>query len=120
MSIFSDVAVALRKDALEALPKNILEWLEATKAQEDLADCSNRDDNDRGRIFILRDMKWDRGHEDVNALYVALEALDEESYLVLEACHEYPETDSMDKGGWVDNPFRLKKYLKAELAWAEV
>lgn len=120
MSILSDVAVALRKDALEQLPKRFINWLESEAKHEEIADCESRAPEDRGRLFIIRDIRWDTVYGDVDRFYRALKELPPESYRVLEACHEHPETDAMDCGEWLDNPFKLRKYQTVELTWAEI
>jgi hypothetical protein len=119
MSILSDVAVALRKDALSQLPKEILSWLEKEAEHEEIAECPNHGE-DRGRLFILRNTRWDKTYEDVGKFYEELEKLPPESYRVLEACYQHPETDFMDCGGWLDNPFHLRKDHVVELNWVEL
>lgn len=119
MSIRSDVAIALRKDALEQLPKKILDWLEEESEHQEIAECPNHGD-DRGRLYIMRSTRWDSTYQDVREFYDELIKLPTESYRVLEACYQHPETDAMDCGEWLDNPFHLRKDHVVELNWVEL
>ena len=42
---------------------------------------------------------------------------DEDDWLLLQACHDYPETNDGDEGGWYNNPFDFTKNVSVELAW---
>ena len=45
------------------------------------------------------------------------EAHDEEDWIIVQACHDYPDSTDGDEGGWYDNPFNLVKSVSVELSW---
>ena len=42
---------------------------------------------------------------------------DEESFLVLEACHEYPEHRDNDLGEWHENPWGVFREVRVSIDW---
>ena len=107
MSIRSDVGLALKASTVEMLEGQYLrvyQWL--------CGDAVEHAFRLEGELFIFEHVKWGNGHPNVDALYEILRGYSDEDYLVVEACSEYPSEESeYDAGGWLDNPWRLRKEL---------
>ena len=114
MGIRSDVAVALKKnvwDNLTAESKSTLDdWFQepASETQE-------------GHILFYEErIKWYQGYDDLAQLYAELIGVfDDEDYLIIKACHDYPESDEGNLGGWYDNPWEIYKNWEVSLEWEE-
>ena len=42
---------------------------------------------------------------------------DEDDWLLINACPEYPNDDTGDAGGWYENPWNLYKRVSVDLDW---
>jgi len=112
MGIRSDVAVALKKnvwDNLTAESKSTLEdwFVEPENVTEE------------GHVlFYVERVKWYRSYDDLVQLYAELiDVFDDEDYLIIQACHDYPESDEGNLGGWYENPWELYKNWSVSLEW---
>ncbi len=122
MGIRSDVAIAMKEYVYENLSPEVRKILEEWGFEEvskyEPQTEKNQDLDDAGRLFATTDVKWYSDYEDITALYKHMrEAHDEEDWRILQACHDYPETDDGDDGDWLDNPFDLSKHVSVELQW---
>ena len=121
MGIRSDVAIAMKEYVYENLSpeaKKILEeW--GFEEREVREPEQVRDEDDAGRLFVTQDVKWYYfDYEDIIAFMKHLnDDHDEEDWLLIQACHDYPESTEGDEGGWHDNPFDFCKRVSVELAW---
>lgn len=109
MGIRSDVGLACKKD----LAKLVLErfpWV---------AESAEEHTHDEGTLFHFTDIKWYRDlDEDIIALYAFLKEHDED-YLIVEACHDYPESDQGDAGSWTDNPWNVYRAVSVSISFEE-
>lgn len=64
---------------------------------------------DDGVAYVFHDVKWYMDEEDIAALYKLLRSTGEENYIVVEACHDYPDNDEGDAGCWTDNPWNAQR-----------
>jgi hypothetical protein len=65
---------------------------------------------DEGVAYVFRDVRWYMDDEDIAALYKLLSSIDDEDdYIVIEACHDYPDSDEGDAGCWTDNPWNAQR-----------
>ena len=122
MGIRSDVAIAMKEYVYENLSPEVRKILEEWGFEEvskyEPQTEKNQDLDDAGRLFATNDVKWYSDYEDVTALYKHMrEAHDEEDWIIIQACHDYPDSTDGDEGGWYDNPFNLSKSVSVELAW---
>ena len=120
MGIRSDVAIAMKEYVYENLSPEVRKILEEWGFEEvsKYEPESEKEQDDAGRLFSTTDVKWYSGYEDVTALYKHMrEAHDAEDWRILQACHDYPDTDDGDDGEWYDNPFDLSKNVSVELQW---
>ena len=122
MGIRSDVAIAMKEYVYENLSPEVRKILEEWGFEEvskyEPQTEKNQDLDDAGRLFATTDVKWYTDYEDVTALYKHMrEAHDAEDWRILQACHDYPDTDDGDDGEWLDNPFDLSKHVSVELQW---
>jgi hypothetical protein len=114
MGIRSDVAVALKKnvwDNLTAESKSTLDdWFQepASETQEGHV------------LFYDERIKWYQSYDDLAQLYAELTGVfDDEDYLIVQACHDYPESDEGNLGGWYENPWEIYKNWSVSLEWDE-
>ena len=42
---------------------------------------------------------------------------DEEDWLIIQACHDYPGDEEGTAGEWYENPFNLHQQVSVELSW---
>ena len=68
---------------------------------------------------MTSDVKWySHDYDDIIAFMRHLnDDHDDDDWLLLQACHDYPDTTEGDEGGWHDNPFDFTKNVSVELAW---
>jgi hypothetical protein len=101
MSSHSDVALALKHKAIASLSAETLERLDIFANTQ--LEC------EEGKLFHILQVKWYKHDGWVAELYSELEALDNETFRIVEACHDYPANDEGDLGGWDDNPWDICK-----------
>ena len=110
MGIRSDVAIAIKNETFAALSARsqlfVREWFE--EAEKD----------DEGLLFHCSGIKWyTTSDSDIIRLYEELNELDDESYLIIEACHDYPESTRGDLGSWHDNPWEVYREVRVSIDW---
>ena len=103
MSTRSDVGLAIKTEAFEALPASVKAFL----AETDFFDTKL--EHEEGRLFHVQCIKWDDFAPPISDLYAALKELDGEDFIIIEACHDYPDSENGDRGDWVDNPWGLEQ-----------
>lgn len=101
MGIRSDVGFACKTD-LAKLVVEKFPWV---------AEQSDEYSNNEGSLFHFTDIKWYRDcDEDISALYQFLKG-HEKDYLIIEACHDYPESEAGYSGSWTDNPWNMYRVV---------
>ncbi len=115
MGIRSDVGIALKDELVTHLQTNhpdTYQWL----AQESDEVHIRRG---HGKLFVIHDCKWPLigSNPQKDALYEILDNQECHNYLIVEACHDYPSDDENDIGGWIDNPWDLRKYVTVNLSY---
>ena len=113
MGIRSDVSIALKNNVwvgLSAESKETLkEWFEQASGL-----------TEEGVLFYVEYVKWyNETYEELISLYNDLENFDEEDYLILVGCHDYPHSTEADAGDWYDNPWRLYKTTCVQVVWED-
>ena len=123
MGTRSDVAIAMKECVVNHLSpeaRNFLEdWgFEARAAYQ--PEHVDGDPDDAGTLFVTEGAQWYHlDADEIQAFYTHLEEChDEEDWLVVVACGEYPDYDEGNAGQWLDNPFNLHKRVTVELSWA--
>ena len=125
MGVRSDIAIAMKKCVVNHLSPEARTLLEEYGFEErsalvvdDLTNSSFTKD-DLGTLFVTEGVKWYiLNHDDIQAFYRHLEEChDEEDYLIVTACSEYPGDDEGNAGEWHDNPFNVHKRVSVELLW---
>jgi len=127
MGTRSDVGIAMKEYVFQNLSEKAKKFLEewgfeekGTVSAKDLSHEGTRlTKDDLGTLFATSDVKWyHQDYEDIQAFYTHLnDCHDEEDYLIITACSEYPESEDGNAGEWDDNPFNLHKYTTVELSW---
>ena len=112
MGIRSDVAIALKNNVFEGLSaeskKTLDEWFGQTSSVAE-----------EGVLFYEEGVKWyNELYDDLIALYGDLAKFDEEDYLIVVGCHDYPESNNGDDGGWYENPWEVYKSWSVSVEWA--
>ena len=108
MGIRSDVFVALKKELVEKLPAKHDKLLREGFGAEVLEHAD-------GRAYFMTFVKWyvDLDSE-LRALYAWLDKkASDEDFIIVEACHDYPESHDGDAGDWGDNPWGACRYVRA-------
>ena len=121
MGVRSDVGIAMKEYVFQNLSEKAKKFLEEWGFEEQTAykSESKKDEDDAGRLFMTSDVKWyHHSYEDIQAFMRHLnDDHDDDDWLLLQACHDYPESTEGDDGGWYDNPFGLYKSVSVELNW---
>ena len=127
MGVRSDVGIAMKEYVFQNLSERAKKFLEeycfeerSTVVAKDLSQEGTRlTKDDLGTLFITTDVKWyHQDYEDIQAFYTHLEEChDEEDYLIIAACSEYPGDEDGNAGEWHDNPFNLQQQISVELSW---
>ena len=121
MGVRSDVGIAMKEYVYENLSVKAKEFLKEWGFEESARRTSEEvnDEDDAGRLLTTSDVKWySHDYDDIIAFMKHLnEHHDEDDWLLLQACHDYPEATDGDEGGWYNNPFDFVKNVSVELAW---
>ena len=121
MGVRSDVGIAMKEYVFQNLSEKAKEFLEewGFEEREALGLESVKDEDDAGRLFVTQDVKWYwHDFEDIIAFMKHLkDDHDDADWLLLQACHDYPDSTDGDEGGWHDNPFDFYKQVSVELNW---
>tara|TARA_Y100000389_G_C17326520_1_gene445872 strand:+ start:164 stop:532 length:369 start_codon:yes stop_codon:yes gene_type:complete len=121
MGVRSDVGIAMKEYVYENLSVKAKEFLEEWGFEESARRKPEEvnDEDDAGRLLTTSDVKWySHDYDDIIAFMKHLnEHHDEDDWLLLQACHDYPEANDGDEGGWYNNPFDFVKNVSVELAW---
>ncbi|MBC8226327.1 MAG: hypothetical protein H8E74_04210 [Gammaproteobacteria bacterium] len=82
-----------------------------------MEDYAARDEE--GMLFYTEGVKWYHDMSpDLMALYRDLGSLDDDDdFLVIVACSEYPADTEGDVGGWYDNPWSAHKCTSVTAEW---
>jgi len=105
MSIRSDIGFAIRKDS--GISQEMLEWIEET--------LDTKYEEEEGYLFIGESVKWDTYyHKELYKFMEELNRIDSDSFLLIEACSEYPQS-GVDLGTWGNNPWRISKQVTSSL-----
>ena len=111
MGIRSDVALAIKNQAFLGLSDKSKETI-----REYFTEPVDRDWEDGATLFMAYDVKWYHDcFADIVNLYRDLCEQDEEDYIVVKACHDYPSSEDGDIGGWFDNPFGIHKCVSVSI-----
>ena len=121
MGIRSDVGIAMKEYVFQNLSEKAKKFLEEWGFEEQTAykPENEKDEDQAGRLFMTTDVKWyHHSYEDIQAFMRHLnDDHDDDDWLLLQACHDYPDTNDGDEGGWRDNPIDFTKNVSVELAW---
>ena len=121
MGVRSDVGIAMKEYVFQNLSEKAKKFLEEWGFEEQTAykPENEKDEDQAGRLFATSDVKWyHHDYEDIRAFMHHLhEDHDDDDWLLLQACHDYPDSNDGDEGGWYDNPFDFTKNVSVELVW---
>ena len=121
MGIRSDVGIAMKEYVFQNLSEKAKKFLEEWGFEEQTAykPENEKDEDQAGRLFMTTDVKWyHHSYEDIQAFMRHLnDDHDDDDWLLLQACHDYPDTNDGDEGRWYNNPFDFTKNVSVELAW---
>ena len=115
MGIRSDVAVALKKEVFDNLSAKSSKTLDEWFVQP--ASVSQ----DGHVLFYEEHIKWYNTSDNglINLYSELVSVFDDEDYLIVEACHDYPESTEGNVGGWYENPWDIIKNYTVSLEWDE-
>ena len=121
MGIRSDVGIAMKEYVFQNLSEKAKKFLEEWGFEEQTAYKPEieKDEDQAGRLFMTTDVKC--YHHSYDYIISFMRHLnddhDDDDWLLLQACHDYPDSNDGDEGGWHDNPFDFTKNVSVELAW---
>ena len=110
MGIRSDVAIALKKNVYDMLSVDsrnfLVEWFKEPFETEK-----------EGYLFFTESVKWyHQSYTDIRAFYNELwNDFEDEDYLILKACHDYPTSKEGDDGEWHDNPWQIYRDVSVRI-----
>lgn len=110
MSTRSDVGLAIKTEAFDSLPENVKAFLDTDFFDTKLTE-------DEGRLFHVECIKWCDFDPPISDLYHALRELDSEDFIIIEGCHDYPDSDNGCRGDWVDNPWDMSKNIQVSVTF---
>ena len=121
MGVRSDVGIAMKEYVFQNLSEKAKKFLEEWGFEERSSYTpapDAKDQDDAGRVLVTQDVKWYwHDYDDIIAFIKHLnDDHDEDDWLLIQACHDYPESNEGDEGGWYDNPFNLHKQVSVELS----
>ena len=121
MGIRSDVGIAMKEYVFQNLSEKAKKFLEEWGFEEQTAykPENEKDEDQAGRLLMTTDVKWyHHSYENIQAFMRHLnDDHDDDDWLLLQACHDYPDTNDGDEGGWHANPFDFTKNVSVELSW---
>jgi len=121
MGVRSDVGIAMKEYVFQNLSEKAKKFLEEWGFEEQTVykPENEKDEDQAGRLFMTTDVKWyHHSYEDIQAFMRHLnDDHDDDDWLLLQACHDYPDSNDGDGGEWHDNPFNLCKHVTVELSW---
>ena len=106
MGIISSAVVCLRTKLVETMPTEISDFLHDLRSEEL--------NEEEGRLYHFSHIKWyceEQGTEPF-ALYEWLRTQDENDFLVVTVCHDYPENDDRGIGEWTENPWNVCRIVE--------
>ncbi len=77
-------------------------------------------DTDEGTLFHFVETKWNDLDDNIRGLYLWLKTQQTEDYLIVEACHDYPTSDTGDAGGWLENPWNVRRAIYVSIDFNDV
>jgi len=118
MSYISDVAIAIKNDVYDQLTVRTKLFIQEYFTEEDHI----KEGDDAGRLFHCYDIKWYISSDnEISRLYQELDDIDQcgEEFLIVEACHDCPESDEGSAGDWYDNPWGVYKDISVSISWSK-
>ena len=111
MGVRSDVGLAIKRNAYTSLTVE-----QRGKIAEIMKHIDSTYENDDGFLFVWSDVKWyHESYQEIKDLYIVLESLQADDFLVVVATPEDPLDNSADFGDWWQNPWDLRKYSTCTL-----
>jgi hypothetical protein len=110
MGTRSDVGVALKKSLVDKL----------TDAQKEswFSDADRKLEHEEGTLWVWKYVKWYADeYTSIKTMYAWLKNYDSSDYRIVEACFDYPEDETSDLGGWLDNPWCLQRCVTVTLEY---
>lgn len=111
MGIRSDVGFCMKNKVYQGLSDKTKETI-----KERFGEFKER--SEEGLFFFADSLKWyHESHGDLIQLYSELSDAEDDDYLIIQACGEYPTDDEGDMGGWYGNPWEMYKAVSVSLEW---
>jgi len=74
------------------------------------------DQHEEGTLWFVERIKWySDTYDDLISLYAELENFDDEDYIIVQACYDYPTLDEGNIGDWRDNPWNMYKEVSVRV-----
>jgi hypothetical protein len=119
MSTQSDVGLAIKTEAYRKLPVGVRAFLTDGFFETTLSATDG--DGAEALLFYSSGCKWYDFEaampSPVSDLYEALEELEEDDFLLLEGCSDYPDSDEGCRGDYRGNPFKLSRNITVSVSF---
>lgn len=108
MGVRSDVVLVLKTELVEKLSDEMKKrWFH---------DCNRCYKNSAGVLYEWEYVKWYMDdYPELKEMYAWLREQPTEDFLVVEACHDYPENCDGDLGSWNDNPWNVYRNVSVSV-----
>ncbi len=109
MGTRSDVAIAIKAVHVEEFE---------AKFQALKNDADKIIERPEGKLYYFEDIKWNR-YSEID-LYNWLNRIRiSDGVLIVEACHDFPESNEGDTGEWIDNPWNVGKSVSVKICFSD-
>ncbi len=106
MGIRSDVFLAVKASIQDEFKAKYEEWLRDNFAAEMFQRAE-------GVAFYMTDVKW--YSDKIDEMYLWLVRKGQREFIIVTACHDYPESTESDAGHWEDNPWNAERVISVSI-----
>lgn len=110
--------MGIRSDVVLVIKTNLVKKLSDEMKQRWFHDVSACYKNDEGILYHWEYVKWYvDGYDEIKEMYAWLSEQPREDYLLVEACHDYPESHDNDIGSWTRNPWNVCRNISVSVVY---
>ena len=108
--------MGVRSDVVVALKKNLVDELTEEQKTAWFGACKRKLEHEEGILYLWEYTKWYfEEYDHLVSLYEWLRSQDYDDFLVVVACHDYPESFDGDLGAWTDNPWNAHRMISISI-----
>ena len=108
--------MGIRSDVVVALKKNLVDDLTEEQKTAWFGAADRKLEHEEGTLYHWDHTKWYfEEYDHLVSLYEWLYNQDYDDFLVVVACHDYPESFDGDLGAWTDNPWNAHRMISISI-----